>query len=296
MDDQLTKLYALKTYGELGPRMLQSLLIRYGGLDELLAADVDELSGVPRLSVDRARRIADSRHRLADAEEDISLIKTAGIGMVNIFDADYPAALLRIDDPPPILFYQGQLPANGQKALAVVGTTKASENRIVASVSIGRALARRGIAVISGLAAGIDASAHLGSLKDGGYTVAVLGNGLLHIYPGENQGLAKMVEQTGCLISEFHPETRVSVGRLMSRNRLIVGLATAVIVVELSGKSSGTMNAMVRAREQGKGCFLYDPDRAIRQGEQSELSLTCFDSIEQFESMIDYMTLEEDLS
>ncbi|PJA26262.1 MAG: hypothetical protein CO189_11820 [candidate division Zixibacteria bacterium CG_4_9_14_3_um_filter_46_8] len=291
MNDSLIKLYAIKSFAEIGPKTLQALLIRFGSPQNILEARYDELIKLNSVTDEKAAKIISVSARLSDSKKELELIQKAGIGIISILDTGYPAQLLKIGDPPPILFYKGKLPTEPSPALAVVGTTKASDEGISIAVSIGKSLADKGIAVISGLAAGIDSSAHIGTLKNGGFTVGVLGSGLLHIYPKENQNLSKMIQNAGCMMSEYHPETRVSVGRLISRNRIIVGLASAVIVVEISEESSGTLNAIARAREQGKNCYLYDPNGKVSAGDQTDLKLVCFKSVDELKSMLDYMII-----
>jgi DNA processing protein len=162
------------------------------------------------------------------------------------------------------------------------------------AVAIGKSLAEERIAVVSGLAAGIDSSAHLGVIKNGGYTAAFLGCGILNIYPKENKQLSKMVEESGCLISEYHPEMKVSAGRLLSRNRLIAGLSSAVIVVEISEDSKGTMNTITHAREQAKGCYIYDPNCKVSAEVQAQFGFICFKDLQQLQSYYQYMILQGD--
>ncbi len=292
MDDTVIKLYALKTYGAVGPKTLQSLLMRFGSADGIFSADRGDIAGIQRISERKADDILSASDRLGEAAEELALIQDAGINIISIIDSHYPSGLLRISDPPPIMFYRGQLPEEKKPSLAVIGTTKASAEGITAAVEIGKILADRGINLISGLAEGIDASAHLGALKNSGYTAGVLGSGLLHIYPKENKKLAKMIEESGCLLSEYHPETRISVGRLLSRNRIIAGLSSAVIVVEVSEKSSGTINGMKRAREQAKGSYLYDPENKAFTEDLKEMNVLTFNSAEQLESLLEYMTID----
>ncbi|MBD3234986.1 MAG: hypothetical protein GF315_14785 [candidate division Zixibacteria bacterium] len=292
MDDTLIKLYALKTYGEVGPKTLQSLLMRFGSPDGILGAGREEIAEMPRISERKADDILSASDRLGEAAEELALIQDAGINIISMVDSRYPSALLRISDPPPVMFYKGKLPEENNPSLAVIGTTKASAEGITAAVETGKILAERGISLISGLAEGIDASAHLGALKNNGYTAAVLGSGLLHIYPKENRKLAKMIEESGCLLSEYHPETRVSVGRLLSRNRIIVGLSSAVIVMEVSEKSSGTINGMKRAREQAKSSYLYDPENKAFTEDLREMNVITFNSADHLESLLEYITVD----
>ncbi|MCP4632383.1 MAG: hypothetical protein GY855_05615 [candidate division Zixibacteria bacterium] len=294
MKRDIINLYALKTYGEVGPRTLFSLLFRYGNVGEVLKASSEDLIEIRGISDKKARKIVEAQHNLESAETDLKLIKDAGIKYVSILDKNYPERLKRISDPALILFYRGKFPPAEMQAIAVVGTTKATEPGIAAAVQISKMLSKNKISVISGMAAGIDASAHLGTLKENGYTVGVLGSGLLHIYPEENKALSKMVEKSGCLMSEYHPDNRVSKGRLISRNRIVVGLSSAVIVVEMSEDSTGTLDAINRAGQQGKSCYLFDPLKKIPLEKQSEFGLVCFESVDQLESMLEFILIDNE--
>ncbi len=294
IDKRLIQLYALKTYGESGPKSLQNLLVYFGSFEGIIRASLDELVKVQGISKLKARKLLRVRGMLKRAEEDLSLIQKAGIMIISVFDEEYPPRLLKIGDPPSMIFYRGRLPKFTESALAVVGTAKPSEKGISAAVEIGKLLASRGITVVSGLASGIDASAHIGSLKADGYTVAILGSGLLNIYPKENIPLANMVEQSGCLMSEFHPEAKVSKGQLIARNRLIVALSSAIIAVELSDDSNGTLNAIKRANEQGKVSYLYDPLGKLSIEGQAHSKVVSFRSIDELEELLEYLVISGD--
>ncbi len=169
------------------------------------------------------------------------------------FGADhYPEPLASIPDPPAALFFQGCIaPGDLPPCVAVIGSRRCSMyGRRVAGTLAGE-LAAAGLAVVSGLARGIDAEAHRGALDRGGITAAVLGSGVDVIYPAEHRGLSEKVVTSGCLISEYPPGTAPARHTFPERNRLISGLSRAVVVVE-AGEKSGTMITVGTALDQGR--------------------------------------------
>lgn len=137
-------------------------------------------------------------------------------------------------------------------AVAIVGSRKASVYGREVTLRLARELAERGVVIVAGLAIGIDSLAHRGALDGHGTTVAVLGNGLNHIYPAQNQGLAtEILTKNGVILSEYEPDTPVARYQFLERNRLISALSDIVIVVEANSRS-GSLNTARHAREQGK--------------------------------------------
>ncbi len=169
------------------------------------------------------------------------------------FGADrYPETLASIPDPPAMLFFRGGVaPGDLPPCAAVIGSRRCSlYGRRVARTLAGE-LAAAGVAVVSGLARGIDAEAHRGALDAGGVTAAVLGSGVDVIYPAEHRGLSEKITVRGCLISEYPPGTQPARHAFPERNRLISGLSRAVVVVE-AGERSGTMITVGTALDQGR--------------------------------------------
>ncbi|MCL1852828.1 MAG: DNA-processing protein DprA [Peptococcaceae bacterium] len=164
----------------------------------------------------------------------------------------YPALLSTLSDAPPVLFYRGVLDGS-KEAVAVVGARRATAYGKSAAAYFGRELAARGLAVVSGLARGIDGAAQEGALS-AGVTWAYLGGGLDRIYPAEHKKLAQMVMERGALISEYPPGTATLPNLFPARNRLISGSARGVVVVEAAEKS-GSLITVDFALEQGREVF-----------------------------------------
>ncbi|MDR7480997.1 MAG: DNA-processing protein DprA [Armatimonadota bacterium] len=164
----------------------------------------------------------------------------------------YPERLWQLADPPPVLFVRGALDA--RPAVAVVGARRASPYGLQAAARLARDLAAAGVAVVSGLARGIDGAAHRGALDGGGRTVAVLGSAVDVIYPPEHVPLAEAIAARGALVSEFPPGTPPQPGHFPRRNRLISGLCLAVVIVE-GAEDSGALVTVDYALAQGRDVF-----------------------------------------
>jgi DNA processing protein len=190
------------------------------------------------------------------AEKDVIAITRTGMGYVSCVEAEYPPLLRELYDPPALVFYRGILPDPERPLAALVGTRRPSSGAAMQAYDLGRALAGAGIPVVSGLALGIDAMAHRGNLEGGAPTAAVLGSGLDQVYPASNRDLARrIVEQGGLLLSEYPPGTRPDRWNFPARNRIIAGLARAVIIAEAPEKSGALITANF-ALELGRELFV----------------------------------------
>jgi DNA processing protein len=176
---------------------------------------------------------------------------TNGVQTVVRDQVGYPARLLQIRRPPPQLWFCGGLPDPDQPAVAIVGSRKASGAGRERAHELAGALARRGWAIVSGGAFGIDAAAHSGALDAGAGTYAVLGCGVDVVYPDRHARLFARIAERGGLISQFAPGTAPKMMHFPLRNEIVAGLADAVIVVEAALHSGALITAGV-ARKQGQ--------------------------------------------
>ena len=169
-------------------------------------------------------------------------------------DQDWPCGLNRLDRPPLVLHQQGRadvLACLGQnRAVAVVGTRAASDHGLRMAEHLGTVLAGAGWPVVSGLAEGIDAAAHRGCLAAGGVPVAVLGTPLDRVYPRHHHALQEEVAHKGLLLSERRPGESVQPGHFAARNRLLVSLSCALVVVECPDRSGALISARLAAEQQ----------------------------------------------
>lgn len=234
----------------LGPRTLSELLLQFQTPRAVLAASRDELQQVEGIGATLAYKIAHAADHVAAAEiqawcqrNDVAVWRRSQPG--------YPAPLVTLPDAPAILFARGQWEPSDALAVAIVGTRHATNYGRQQAERIAYGLARAGVTVISGLARGIDAAAHQGALDAGGRSLAVLGSGLAKLYPPEHVGLAKAIVADGAVISEYRPHAAPRGGMFPQRNRLISGLAMAVLVVEAPDRSGALITAR-QAGEQGR--------------------------------------------
>jgi DNA processing protein len=166
---------------------------------------------------------------------------------ISLGDTAYPANLREIQTPPGRLYVRGALAEDDALAVAIVGARAATPYGVAVAERLAADLAARGVTVVSGLARGIDSAAHRGALRAGGRTIAVLGSGVDVIYPPENRRLAKDIETSGALVSQFAPGTRPLAGYFPARNRVIAGLSLGVVVVEAAEKSGSLITAGLAA-------------------------------------------------
>ncbi len=188
------------------------------------------------------------RERAAEA-----LRRGASGGLIAIARAGdaYPAALTTLVDPPFVLWTRGMVAALQRPAVAIVGSRAASPYGIAVAERLAGDLASRGVAVVSGLARGVDSAAHRGALRAGGVTIAVLGSGVDVVYPPEHAALAVEIAADGLVLSELVPGTPPLKPFFPLRNRIISGLSRAVVVVE-AGEKSGSLITARCALEQGR--------------------------------------------
>lgn len=200
---------------------------------------------------------------LLEADEVEAAADAMGLKIAAWGTPEYPHRLRTIQDPPVLLFVKGSpAPLNSASVVAIVGTRKPTSYGLSAAEKTGFLCAERGFAVVSGLAAGCDAAAHKGCIAARGSTVAVLAHGLDMIYPKENESLAEnIVENGGCLLSEYLPGQKPLKNYFIERDRLQSGLSDGVIIVE-TGIKGGTMHTVGYARDQGKkiGCISHPAD------------------------------------
>ena len=195
--------------------------------------------------------------------------------LLSFFDPGYPQRLKEVHQPPLILYGQGQIQFVGRDSIAIVGSRRCTPYGREVTRKLARELSSMGLCVVSGLAQGIDAQAHLGALEGGGGTLAVLGNGVDVVYPRENGPLYQRICQQGCLISEFPCGSFPAPHNFPIRNRIISGLCLGTLIVE-GAEFSGSLITARLALEQDRELFAvpgnitsptsYGPNYLIKQG------------------------------
>jgi DNA processing protein len=251
--DDLSQTLRLALVEGIGPKLQKTLLERFGSAGGVLQAAPSELRDVPGIGPKLAQRIAAAQSEI-DVEAVLELCRARGVEIITSASGEYPRQLREIHDPPGILFALGKLLPADALAIAIVGSRHATPYGLAQAERLAGSLARAGLTVVSGLARGVDAAAHRGALAAGGRTLAVLGSGVLNIYPPEHQELAFDVRRQGALLSESPPESPPLAGAFPQRNRIISGLSLGVVVVEAS-KQSGALITARLAMEQGREVF-----------------------------------------
>ncbi len=236
-----------------GPRLRQALLERFGTPAAILAAAPSDLREVQGIGPKLAHSIAGARDDI-DVERELALCSEHAIEIVAHGTDTYPRSLVEIHDPPGVLFVLGDLRPRDALAVAIVGSRHATHYGVAQAERLAASLARAGLTIISGLARGIDAAAHRGALSASGRTIAVLGSGVLNVYPPEHAELSQQVIASGALVSESPPHSPPLAGAFPQRNRLITGMSLGVIVVEASLHSGALISAR-HAMEQGREVF-----------------------------------------
>ncbi|NWO17045.1 MAG: DNA-processing protein DprA [Corynebacterium sp.] len=191
---------------------------------------------------------------LEHAAQDLSAWRDKGYKVTSILDPSYPRHLAGVHEAPAVLFSVGDLDST-DNGISVVGSRNASPGHMQAASEIATELVRRGLTVVSGLAAGVDAAAHAAALSAGGRTVAVMGTGLDHTYPAAHRGLRQSIESTGLVVSQFLPEQTGSKASFPMRNAVMSGYGRATIVVGATEKS-GTRHQAKAAVGHSRGLIL----------------------------------------
>ena len=211
-----------------------------GDVGNLLEKSGEELARAIGLGEKASRALVDLK-RGFDAGAVVERLAREGFRAVTYGEEAYPGRLKLAPDPPPALFVDGD--PGGGTTVALVGSRRAPRSGLETAAVLGRALAARGVCVVSGLAAGVDAAAHEGALEAGGRTVGVLGCGIDVVYPRENRELFRRVGEEGALVSEYYLGEAPLAWRFPARNRIIAGLSDAVVVVEAPEKSGALITA-----------------------------------------------------
>ena len=243
MDSDRRLLYlAVNRITSLLPRDKRRLAETLVSWRELLTLSRERLAGItgralPRATIDPAGWVKLGRQDELDLTEGLMSCTFYG-------EETYPPSLANLPDPPLVLFGRGGLPTGSAPRVAVVGTRNATADALQAAYEVGATLSRAGLSVVSGLARGIDAAAHYGTIEGIGSAVAVLGTGIDRLYPPSSASLGrKILTRGGCVVSEYPPGTPPRRYQFPARNRIIAGLASAVVVVQAPARSGALITA-----------------------------------------------------
>ncbi|UCD19512.1 MAG: DNA-processing protein DprA [candidate division WOR-3 bacterium] len=251
MSDKTFELLHLLSIDKLTPKNLHLLLDKFGTPQNIISA--------PRSALTRL-----VSHQTADEITSYSLtdglrykersIRSMDIRVSPYYSSAYPQWLRRIDGFPPVLFVRGSVLPDDELSVAVIGTRGATVYGKEIARNFATEFAGAGVTVISGMARGVDTAAHQGALQNKGRTIAVLGSGIDVCYPPENRQLMEDISRSGAVISEFNVGTPPFAHNFPRRNRVVSGLAKAVVAIEAKEKS-GVMNTVKWALDQNKEVF-----------------------------------------
>jgi DNA processing protein len=253
LSDELAAELRLCLTAGVGPLMRKALVERFGSASAVFAAAPSELAEVDGVGPKLVRALS-AALRDVNVQEELDICRQHGITALLHSQPAYPRLLKEIHDPPGVLFVRGQILPADATAIAIVGTRHATQYGLTQAQRLASGLSRAGLTIVSGLARGIDAAAHRGALSANGRTIAVLGGGVLNIYPPEHDELAAEVIERGAIVSESPPRAPALGGTFPQRNRIITGLCLGVIVVEAAERSGALISAR-HAMEQGREVF-----------------------------------------
>ena len=251
MAEDISYWLALSLTPGVGSTLFKRLLDRFNSPEAVFHTTLGELSEVEGLGEKVAKEILKGPK---DVEKELKQIEEAGAKTLTIRDELYPRRLREIYDPPPLLYIRGELKKEDDFAVSIVGSRKTSPYGRWITEKISRELARQGTTIVSGMARGIDAVAHMGAISEDGRTVAVLGCGVDVIYPPENKSLFRGIIDHGAILSEFPMGAPPEGGHFPKRNRIISGLSLGVVVIQ-AGAKSGSLITAGYALEQGREVF-----------------------------------------
>ena len=236
-----------------GPQRLAALIEAFGSAERALDAPVRAVGALPGFGSSLVGRIKAARDPAqgSAARAAIATLRSVGAFVITRQSALYPPAFTHLPDAPYLLFAAGDPELLKLPGIAVVGTREPTPYGRAVAEELSAELGVAGFSIISGLARGIDSAAHLGALRSGCSTVAVLGNGIEQVYPWESRRLRDQIREKGLILTEYPPGETPKPGNFPRRNRLITALSEAVLVVEM-GIHSGAQHTVGYALEQGK--------------------------------------------
>ncbi|WP_447964009.1 DNA-processing protein DprA [Nitrospira sp. Ecomares 2.1] len=280
----------------LGPVTYTRLINRFGSPEAIRSSTAHTLESIGEISPSLARALhqpisTDTQNQIA---KELQAVQDGRFSILTLMDALYPPRLKTITDPPPLLWYTGQLQDRDQQALAIVGSRKGSHIGRTFTRQLSGDLAALGFTIVSGMARGIDAAAHEGALATSGRTLAVLGCGIDQTYPPEHDPLRQRIEQHGAVLSEFPMGTPPHSYHFPQRNRIISGLSLGVIVTEATSRSGSLITARM-ALDQNREVFAVPgnvtnsltrgPHRLIKEG--AKLVENSLDVVEEILPMLE---------
>ncbi|WP_342581150.1 DNA-processing protein DprA [Ureibacillus sp. FSL W7-1570] len=250
----LNELLALHYVYPLTLNKLNRLLNEISSLDTLHDVSPATLETILHISTENANKIISNYKRLLKNNLPAAY-NHEGIHVIPYPDPNYPQSLFALVDPPAVLYGKGDITLLKKRKIAIIGSRMATNYTQKALEAIVPPLVEKGFIIVSGLAKGADAMAHEAAIRYGGKTIGILGNGLFHIYPKQNEKLALEMAKNHLLLTEFPPYVGPKKWHFPLRNRIISGISEAIVVTEAARKS-GTLITTDHALEHGKDVFV----------------------------------------
>jgi DNA processing protein len=268
--EQLVHLKVILSVEFLGPVKIRSLLSKFKTLENILKADKISISETEGIGPILAKRIKDVSRKMNEMEksvsEELEKVKKNNIKILTVWDEEYPQILKKIYDPPLLLYIKGEIKKEDLLSIAIVGTRNISNYGRIQTERITKELVDQGITIVSGVARGVDSTAHKITIQNNGRTIGVIACGINKVYPPENKLLYQQISENGALISEHPLDTLADPRFFPQRNRIISGLSLGTVVIE-SGIEGGAIQTAHYALEQGREVFAVPGNLEIKQSE-----------------------------
>src|SRR3954465_1202482 len=245
---------ALNMLPTMGPVRLRKLLEVFGSPERVLAAKRDHLRNVDGIGNEVAEQIITWETHV-DLASELERIRSFGAKVITLESSEYPRQLREIHAPPIVLYVWGDILERDHHAIGIIGARRTTHYGMESAKKLSYQIAYAGLTIVSGLARGIDTAAHHGAIAAHGRTIAVIGSGVLEIYPPENCALADKIRNgNGAVVSEFSMQVQPDRQTFPMRNRIISGWSHGILVVE-AGLNSGALITATQAIEQGRSVY-----------------------------------------
>ena len=273
MPDSLLHQIAITKIPKVGAMTAKNLISYCGGAERVFSANKKTLLKVPGIGESIAQSIL-KQSVIDEAEKEVEFIQKNNIQALFYTEKNYPARLRKLNDCPLMLFHKGTANLNNARIVGVVGTRKPTHNGISICEEIVEGLRPYNVIILSGLAYGIDVTAHKTALATGQETIGVLGHGLDMMYPAAHRKVSQEMTRQGGLLTEFTSKSKPDREHFPMRNRIVAGLCDALVVIE-TAERGGSMITAVRAAQYNKQLFAV-PGRI-----RDKLSIGCNQLIKQ---------------
>lgn len=291
-NDIKTYLIALNQIDKVGDKRISELINHYESVENIFEDKEENIKDLLKKKFKSQVGDFNKNEILDKANEIVNKSKDYGIGILSLFDEEYPFNLKQIDNPPYILYYKGDIKKLRRNAVAIVGTREPTNESRKYSFELASKLSSLNITVVSGMAKGVDREAHLGAISSLVNTAAVLGNGIDTVYPSENLKIYNKLIEKGIIVSEFEIGRKPDRMNFPRRNRIISGLSYAVVMVEAASKS-GALITVDYALNQGRDVYIapYDEKNSAYFGNHklykdgAKIAYSVQDILEDFDSI-----------